>query len=162
MGSFTTRVRAARGVALLGLIALFGACSDGGTTKDGGARDTRSIEWGPSGDALVCHRPPTIASCIFPPGSSCTDKVLCLGCNCSGMFSVYACNGLTKDCRWFCTGCYPADYTICDKKAPKAILGLCSYCYSDAGPADKCDKVKRDAGATAKDSGKKPRDSGGQ
>jgi len=127
------------------------ACNNDGD-NDGGNKD-----YGPTPDQPLCKRPPNIQSCTAPGLGACPTKVLCLGCECSGPNSVYACNGFTHDCRWFCTGCYPADYTLCDKNAPKSILGICGYCFDDGGPPGKCNVAFPDMGA---DSGKKPADSG--
>lgn len=117
-------------------LALF-CCNNGDGEPDMGAPKDK----GPDS----CWRPATITSCLMPP-NSCTDKVLCLNCTCTGALKVFACDGFTQDCRWFCTGCYPLSYTLCTKEAPKNILGLCGYCSSDAGKG-KCDKIRgRDAG----------------
>lgn len=109
--------------------------------------DSRLFDFGPTGDAYECKRPPTINSCIFPPKSICPTKVLCLGCTCSGASAVFACDGWTKDCRDFCDGCYPQSYTACSNKAPKVIQGLCAECAKKGG----CDRLpRRDAGAPDK------------
>ncbi len=121
-------------------------CLSAALSLAGCNKDSDKSDAGVPKDAKVegCWRPATITSCILPP-NSCTDKVLCLNCTCTGARRVFACNGLTQDCRYFCTGCYPMNYTLCTPDAPKSILGLCGYCYFDAGRG-KCDKLKKDAG----------------
>lgn len=149
-----------RGACLaLGLMLTAGCADDDGDVDSGPVPDDLNFnEVKP--DAIVCKRPPSIQSCTGPGTGACPTKALCLGCTCSGLTPVYACDGFTHDCRWFCTGCYPADYTICDKNAPKDILGICGYCFADSGPPGKCNVAFADAGAkpdagSNKDQGKK-------
>ena len=121
---------------------VFVSCNNEDGDHDGGGKQ----DYGPAPDQPACKRPPNIQSCTAPGLEVCPTTVLCLGCQCSGPNSVYACNGFTWDCRWFCTGCYPADYTLCDKNASKAILGICGYCNNDSGPPGKCNVAFREAG----------------
>ena len=105
-----------------------------GTPRDGGAAVDR--------EEIVCRRPPTIHSpyCDPPPFGVCKDTYMCHGCNCSGGMKIAACDPRIGDCRWFCTGCYPETYEFCGPGASPNTLGLCGYCFSDAG-AGKCDKM---------------------
>ena len=121
------------------------SCENDDVDHDSGGQ----MDYGPTPDQPLCKRPPNIQSCTSPGLGACPTTALCLGCECSGPNSVYACNGFTHDCRWFCTGCYPADYTLCDKNASKAILGICGYCYADSGPPGKCNVAYPDMGPDA-------------
>ena len=133
--------RALSAVLVAGLV--FSACNNDDTDHDGGGKK----DYGPTPDQPLCKRPPNIQSCTAPGLAACPNTVLCLGCECSGPNSVYACDRFTWDCRWFCTGCYPADYTLCDKNASKAVLGICKYCFDDSGPPGRCNKAYPDMGA---------------
>ena len=116
---------------------------------------------GPEIDSTECKRPP-LSECEPPPfGNSCPKLWFCPGCTCSGTMKIAACNPINGDCRWFCTGCYPQEYYICDQTAPPNVLGLCGYCFGDAGP-ERCDKLSYDIGVGPKDKGgeKAPSDAG--
>ena len=131
------------------ILLLLCGCSDDDQDFDSGV--TRDLGSWP--EKQVCKRPPSISHCTGPGTGVCPTRTLCMGCNCSGMAPVFACDSFNGDCRWFCTGCYPNDYTLCDQNAPKSILGVCGYCISDSGPPGKCNKVYIDHGATKKDGG---------
>ncbi len=128
-------------LALAAALVLCGCNGDGESRDGGGVKDL-----GPKPDKPLCKRPPNIQSCTGPGTGACPTKALCLGCECAGLTPLYACNGFTHDCRWFCTGCYPADYTLCDKNAPKNILGICGYCSEDSGTPKNCNKAYPDMG----------------
>lgn len=111
---------------------------------------------GPRVDQTICKRP-TFALCETPPfGSSCPDRYFCPGCNCAGQAPAPACNPITQDCRYFCDGCYPEEYVLCDANTAQtmpSIAGRCGYCFIDGdGDPSKCN-VLGDAGATPRDAG---------
>jgi hypothetical protein len=117
----------------LALLFVLATCSQSDKAKDLGPQDT----WRPD---ILCKRPPTLASCLAP-GEGCSKDVKCLGCNCSGMFPVAACDPQTGDCRWFCDGCYPMTHTLCDKNASYTLMGLCGFClFNEAGPPKECNR----------------------
>ncbi len=111
-------------------IALIGGCKDNTSppNQDGGNNpDQTTYEDGP-----VCKRPP-LSLCTAPPyGTACRTTWFCPGCTCSGPTRVAACNPLNNDCRYFCTGCYPDEYVICDQETAQKfpqIAARCGFCF---------------------------------
>lgn len=102
------------------------------TPRDGGV-DQPAVK----PDGPVCKRPP-LSECIPPPHGACTKYWRCPGCICSGPNKIAACDPVTKDCRYFCDGCYPAEYRLCDPETVSKYPqhgARCGYCFlSDAGP----------------------------
>ncbi|MCK5797815.1 MAG: hypothetical protein KAI47_11555 [Deltaproteobacteria bacterium] len=129
---------------LLGAAFLLGACnnssspqSDGKISHDKGT--TRE-------DEGACPRPP-LALCEPPPyGSACPTLWYCPGCLCAGPNKVAACNPVNQDCRYFCTGCYPEEYVLCDQKTATLypqVAHRCGYCFmsKDAGVPERCNVI---------------------
>lgn len=124
-------------LALVLPFALLGGCKDDETSppkQDSGGPDQTIYE-----DGTVCKRPP-LSLCTPPPyGSACKTTYFCPGCTCTGPTRVAACNPINNDCRYFCTGCYPEEYVICDQETAKnfpqvaARCGFCFYVNVDAG-----------------------------
>lgn len=145
-------MRAAMPWALLLVLSLLGCKSSDPPLRDAG----------PKIDSTVCQRPP-LSLCEMPPfGTACPDRIMCPGCNCAGTAPAPACHPITQDCRYFCTGCYPKEYVLCDADTAQNnpnLAGRCGYCFlNDAGPA-KCNNMG-DAGAVLRDAETIPRDAG--
>jgi hypothetical protein len=132
----------AKAVLLLGAMLFSFACSDDkkASKPDAGPGLDQRV------DTIECKRPP-FSLCVPPGTPSCPTYWSCKGCNCAGATRVAACNPITQDCRYFCTGCYPDEYVSCsDPTAAPTILSRCGYCFlSDAGGPERCNQLK-DAG----------------
>jgi len=137
-------------IAIAGLALVLGGA--GCTDDDDPPRDTGVVDKGKDEGGPICLRPP-LSQCFPPPyGSICPDLWYCPGCTCTGATKVAACQPITGDCRWFCTGCYPENYVLCDENAPASVLGMCGYCFGDDAGPGKCDKLS-DGGAGSPDAG---------